>query len=142
MHTARVRRWLLFLVIFLCARIAFSQEAGCDQVQSIAKMARARSNAVLSAENKRAGDNYRARIVFAYRLFELNPRDSSAAGGLLKLIPRDDAQQSILMTLGDSLCNSENLSDMNTLARLRDAFPTGLSRAVLLVPSRMPAFVE
>jgi hypothetical protein len=104
-------------------------------------MARARSKAVLSAEKKHAGDNYRAQIVFASGLFELNPRDRNAARGLLNPIPQGDAQQAILTTLGDSLCDSEKLSDMKSLARLRDAMPTELSRAVLLVPLRMPAYV-
>jgi hypothetical protein len=104
-------------------------------------MARARSTDALSQQKKRAGDSYRAQVVFAARLFELRPKDMSAANLLLNLIPRDDAQQSTLMTLGDSLCDSELVSDMKSLGRVRDALPRDFAGAVLLVPSNMPAYV-
>jgi len=142
MKPNHVLPWLfLVAVCSISARGSFCQEATCHEIESLAKIARTRSTDALSREKRSAGDNYRAQVVFAARLFELRPRDKSAAILLLKLIPQDDAQQTILMTLGDSLCDSEVISDMKSLGRLRDALPRQFAGAVLLVPSSMPAYI-
>jgi hypothetical protein len=107
----------------------------------MAKMARASSATVLTEERNHAGNSYRAQVVFAFRLFELRPTNRDAAEALLKMIPQGDEQQAVLMTLGDSLCDSEDVADMRALGRVRDALPRDLSRAVLLASQRMPAYV-
>jgi len=119
-------------------------------------MARARSTAALQEQRARAGDSYRAQIVFAFRQFELSPKDKKAADLLLSLIPkddreqlrnltpkdRDDDQQVTLMTLGDALCDAEPFSDMNPLGSVRDKLPHEFAEAVLLVPNYMPKYIS
>jgi hypothetical protein len=105
-------------------------------------MVRARSIAALGDEKKRAGEGYRVEVVFAFRAFELHPNDRTLAGALLRLIPQDDPQQTVLMTLGDSLCDSEDMADMKALARVRDGLPRMLTKAVALAPNGMSAYVS
>jgi hypothetical protein len=104
-------------------------------------MARAKSTAQLAAEKLKAGNDYRAMVVFASRSLELQPRSRRLATLLLGLIPRDDAQQTVWMTLGDSLCGTEPLSDMRSLGRLGGNLPRDLAEAVLVVPGRLPDYV-
>lgn len=137
------RLWLLLPALHLLfAGTASPQETSCSQIRSAVRMARARSIAALADERKFAGEGYRAEIVFAFRAFELHPTDRALAGALLGLFPQDDFQENIVMTLGDSLCNSESFSEMRVLARVRDGLPRMLSSAVMLVPDRMSAYVE
>jgi hypothetical protein len=79
--------------------------------------------------------------VAAYRSFELHPKGAAETDGLLKLIPKDDTQQTVLMTLGDSLCDGESLSDMQILSEVRDGMPRALSNAVLISPGFLPSYV-
>ena len=120
----------------LCA-----QEPNCDQTAAMAGMARAKSSEAVTVAKQKAGDNYRAQVVFAARSFELRPTDKSAAVLLLNLIPQDDGQQTTWMTLGDSLCDSESVADMKALGRVGDRLPRDLAKAVLLVPDRLPGYV-
>jgi len=99
-----------------------------------------RSVAILEESNQHSGDSYRARLVFAYRSFQLH-RSRSKAEALLAFIPTDEDQQTIVMTLGDSLCDGEPLKDMETLSRVNESFASELARAVILAPKSMPAYV-
>jgi hypothetical protein len=60
---------------------------------------------------------------------------------LLNLVPQQDGQQAIWMTLGDSLCDAESMSDITSLGQLRDRLPHDLAKAVLLAPEMLPAYV-
>jgi hypothetical protein len=104
-------------------------------------MARAKSSAILASAKQKAGDSYRAQIVFAARSLELDSVANRAAVTLLNLIPHDADQQSIWTTLGDSMCSGETVSDMKSLGQLGERLPRGLARAVLLVPNRMRDYV-
>jgi len=134
---------LLSLALFLlfCGSLR-AQDENCSVVVGLGRMARAKSVAALAAEERKAGDGYRAQVVFHARLLELDPKSRRAANSLLGLIPKDEKQELVLMTLGDSLCDGESLRDMNSLDRLGQRIPSGLARAVLLVPEKMQAYVS
>ena len=123
-----------------CAALS-AQAPNCDEVAAMARMARAKSTAFLGAEKRKAGDSYRAQLVFASRLLELHPEEQQAAVLLLNLIPQGDEQQTIWMTLGDALCSGESMSDMKSLGRLGESLPRKLARAVLLVPDKLPGYI-
>jgi hypothetical protein len=135
-------KWIFafFLSISFCGLLC-AQSEKCGDISIIAKMARARSTARLIAEKTKAGESYRARVVFAARELELKASDKRAASMLLDLMPKDDDQKTIWMTFGSSLCDAEPIADMMSLGRLGDRLSRDLARAVLLVPSRMPAYV-
>ena len=118
-----------------------AEKQDCDETAALTRMARAQSSAVLALEKRKAGDGYTAGVVFASRLLELHPKDQHAAVLLLNLIPRDEKQQTAWMTLGDSLCSTEPVSDMKVLGRLSEGLPRRLAQAILLVPERLPDYV-
>jgi hypothetical protein len=120
---------------------SYSQENNCNEIASIAKMAGATSPAALSAERQQAGESYRNQVVFAARMFELQPRSKREADLLLARLPKTTAEQNAWATLGDSLCSSEPLHDMGVLAKLRDRLPHDLARAVLLAPGKMSNYL-
>lgn len=86
-----------------------AQEPNCEEVAAMARVARAKTGAAVAAERRRAGDTYRARLVFASRELELNPVGKEAAVRLVGLIPKDQQQHVVWMTLGDSLCDGAAL---------------------------------
>jgi hypothetical protein len=113
------------------------------------EMARATSTAMLTKWNRKAGDSYRAKVVFAFRVFELNPYDQHGAASILDLIPQNDEQSLIWYSFGDYLdCRaesnggSETEKEVVTLARLEVRFTNDLARAVLIVPDKMLAYVS
>jgi hypothetical protein len=133
------------LTIVLCSASCASllaQETSCSEVDSIGRIARARSSAGLVAEKQRAGKSYRVQVIFAARQFELDQRNENAAALLLGLIPQNDAQQLVWMTLGESLCDAEPVQDIMLLGRLRDRLAHDLASAVILVPKKMQAYVS
>jgi hypothetical protein len=104
-------------------------------------MAHAKTSRAVVEEKQEAGDSYRAQVVFAARSFELQPRSKSAAIALLKLIPRDDEQQLVLVTLGESLCDGESVAEMMVQSRIGERLSHDFSKAVLLVPEMLPKYV-
>jgi hypothetical protein len=132
---------LLFVVLFQASNAQDASNVPCDQVHAIARISSASSLAALAKEKQNAESSYRAKVVFAARSFELQPRNNSAAVLLLNLIPQNDAQHTVLMTLGDSLCDEESVAEMKSLGGLGDRLPHDLARAVLLVPDRLPGYV-
>jgi hypothetical protein len=108
----------------------------------MARMTHAKSSESLIVEMKKAGNSYRAHLLFASRLFELNPNSRSNAIKLLDLIPKDDAQHLVWMTFGDSFCQAESLEEMNALDKFGSRLPHDLARAVLIVPERMLDYVS
>lgn len=139
---AKVVKWIFMMALSLTStRMLSAQQVNCDQVAATARMARAKSFATLNAEKPKAGNTYRARLVFAARKFQLDPKSKHAAEVLLESIPKDDEQQTVLIELGDSLCDGESLTDMQSLARVGETLPQNLARAVLIVPEKLPAYV-
>lgn len=135
-------RVVFALSAFLVVGLSWVRAQDCGEIAGVASMARAKSMRALAEASKRAGDGYRARLVFAYRSFHLHPGGKSEAEKLLALIPADDAQEEVVLTLGGSLCDQEPLADMETLGRVRDGFGRELAKAVLLAPSFLPSYVE
>jgi hypothetical protein len=133
--------WILWVASIIFG-LGFARAQSCSEIASAAEMARARSLHTLTEASKRAGDSYRAHLVFAFRSFQLQPHNKGAAERLLRLIPVDDKQQEVLMTLGDSLCDGESLAEMTAMARVYEGFARELARAVLLVPSFLPSYVS
>lgn len=118
-----------------------AQEAACAEVDALARMASARSVAALTTWKSKAGDGYRAQVVFAYRLFELHPSDRSAALAVVELIPKNDEQHAVSATLTEGVCDARYSEDVAALSRLLDRLPHDLARAVLLQPDKLPEYV-
>ena len=141
MRAHQLVQWLIVVLCAASSEVLSAQASNCGEIVCMARMARAKSSTVLSAERQKAGDGYRAQVVFAARSFELRLGDKKAADLLLGLIPSDNAQHITWMTLGDSLCSVESVSDMKSLGGLGERLPHDLARAVLLVPDKLPSYV-
>ena len=140
------RTWIVasFCALHLCLAPCQAQsvnESSCVEISALARTARSRTLSQLIAEKLTAGNDYLARTVVASRLSELRPTDQRAAILLLDLIPQNGEQRLIWMTLGDSLCDSESISDMKSLGRLGENLPRNLAKAVLIAPDKMPNYV-
>jgi hypothetical protein len=136
---------LLAITLALCASV-FAQEPGCLETSTMGKMAGATSIATLKARKQEAGDSYRAQVIYAARMLEIDPNNKSAAELLLNLIPKDidGPQQKVWLELDElPQCPSGNLSDSDLmpLFRLQYHLPRLLARAVLLVPDKMQDYV-
>jgi hypothetical protein len=131
------------LALATIASFGFHARAqSCTEILAEAEVVRAKSMQALSQAGKRAGGGYRASLVMAVRSFQLQPRSKEAAERLLTLIPTDDAQQEVVMTLGESLCDDETVADMKALARIRDGLPRELATAVILAPNLLPSYLR
>jgi hypothetical protein len=113
----------------------------CREITAAAELARAKSLAALRDASRDAGNDYRLHLIRAFRSFQLQPRSKEAAARLLSMVPGDDAQQKIVLTLGDSLCDSESAADMKALAQVNERFARELATAVLIVPSLLPRYL-
>lgn len=131
---------LNFVIAILSVLAAHGQT--CAEITAAAEMARARSTTALLDASKHAGEGYRSRFVRAFRSFQLQPRSKESAIHLLELIPAGDEQQKTVMTLGDSLCEEESLADMKALAQVNEGLAREVARAVLLVPTLLPRYLE
>ncbi len=136
----RVAAWA-FVLIASCG-IAQAEEIKCQEVAALANVARAKSAAAIKKFELLAGTSYRVRFVVAYRSFRLSPSSKPAAQRLVNQIPKNDAERTELMTLGDRLCDGEPITDMKTLSRVRDGAARELANAVLLSPDDMFQYVE
>jgi hypothetical protein len=134
----------LYIILAGVLSPAFSlsaQTTACGEIEFISKVAHAKSSAAVRELMNYPHKNYRSKLVLAARWFDLHQKDKSAADALLDLIPTDDQQQNTWLTIGDSSCDSESLSDMESLRRLRDNLPRSLAKAVLLAPEKLQAYV-
>ncbi|MGD0682516.1 MAG: hypothetical protein ABR990_10725 [Terracidiphilus sp.] len=133
----------LAALTFLLAhgKMLSAQKPNCGEINAIARMARAISTAELAANREKAGESYRAQLVYAAKLIELAPQRQDAAVLLLNLIPKDEEQQHLLMTLGEHHCETESYHEMKMLASLEERLPRDLARAVLMVPGKIPEYV-
>jgi hypothetical protein len=147
-----VDRWLLKRAIIAAAHLTIlsglmAQEPGCLEIPQMAAMARARTVAALESAKQKAGDSYRARLIFAARMLEVDGGNKGAAESLLNLLPRDEfgPEQYVWLSL-DQLekCPSGGIpeSDLTPLFRLQYRLPRDTARAVLLVPDKMFPYVS
>ena len=105
MKTHEIASFMVALTFLLTScRILPAKKPDCGEINAIAKMARAISTAELAASKEKAGESYRAQLVYAAKLIELAPQRQDAAVLLLNLIPIDDEQQQMLMSLGEHHC--------------------------------------
>lgn len=142
MRAHRLLQWLAVVLCVASSGVLSAQEPNCGEIVAMARMAGAKSSAAVAAEKQKAGDSYRAQVVFAARSLELRPGDNKAAVLLLSLIPQDGGQHTTWMTMGDSLCSAESVADMGSLGGLGEHLPRDLARAVLLVPDKLPGYVS
>lgn len=135
--------WIVALILYwtFCA-ISSAQDLNCREVSAMARMTHAKSSESLIAEMKKAGNSYRAHVVFTSRLFELNPSSRNNATKLLDLIPKNETQQTVWVNFGESFCQAESFEEMNALDRLGSRLPHDLARAVLIVPGRMLDYIS
>jgi hypothetical protein len=130
------------LTIFLApCNALFAQKLNCGEIDAMARMARAISSGELAADRLKAGESYRARVVFAELQFEFYPQKHDVALLLLNLIPKDDNERLVVMTLGDHLCDFETPHEMKLLNQIGNHFPRDLARAVLIAPEKLPEYV-
>jgi len=136
--------WMLAALAALPACGALlALESGCVELHAMVGMANAKSTKALLTLRQRAGDGYRIKVVFAFRLFELHPTDVSAASAVLDLIPQNDEQDIVLHSLSYGLeCNTRSEEDGHALAVLGAGLPRDLARAIMLVPDKMSAYVS
>jgi hypothetical protein len=141
-----VKPLIVLIACFTLCGGSFAQESSCKETAAIGEMARAVSPVVLRALKQNAGDCYRARLIFAARMLEIDPNNKSAAADLLGLIPKDEfsPEQAVWLDLlqidqDPNRCLPD--SDLKPLGLLRDHLPRLLARAVLLVPDKMPEYV-
>jgi hypothetical protein len=104
-------------------------------------MARGQSAQTLTQLGALAGDSYPARLVFAFRMFEIDPQTDSARK-VMELIPQNRDQDSVWHSLEGSLCDHESVEDMKTLGRLQARLPHDLAKAVDLYTDKMYDFVS
>jgi hypothetical protein len=142
MKTHEVAYCVVALTFLLAScKVLPAQKPICSEIEAIAKMARAISTAELAAHKSKAGESYRAQLVYAAKLSELEPERHDAAVRLLNLVPKDDDQQRIVMTLGEHHCETESYHEMKWLEQLGEHLPRDLARAVLLVPDKIPEYI-
>jgi hypothetical protein len=142
--------WILALLASLSFNTALSaQEPNCDEIRAMAEMVKARSTSTLTEWSRKAGDSYRAKVVFAFRLFELHPTDHHAALAILDLIPQNDEQDYVWHTFGAYIeCDAgaknvtETDKDIPILAGLGGRLLRDLARAIILEPDKMFAYIS
>jgi len=137
---SRLRRVCAALTVLYLSSFSWPQETSCQEIAALSKMVRATSVETLSEARTHAGSGYRSDLVFAYRSFQLK-RDAMHAQHLLVLIPKNDFQRTIVMTLGDSLCDGEPATEMELLSGVNEGFPRELANAVLLAPTYLRTYV-
>ncbi|MGD0901648.1 MAG: hypothetical protein ABR924_01780, partial [Terracidiphilus sp.] len=62
---------VLTICLALCLMLP-AQEQGCIETSALGKMAGATSVATLNARKEKAGDSYRAQVVYAARMMEID----------------------------------------------------------------------
>jgi hypothetical protein len=116
-------------------------EAPCSAVHSWAQISTAKSVAKLTEKNANSNGEYIWNLVVAYRALQLT-KDPTRAASLLRLIPSNESDQLAIMTLGDSLCDAESVTDMQKLAAVRDGLPSEFAKAVILAPSFLYRYIR
>jgi hypothetical protein len=108
----------------------------------LARMVRANSLRILTAGTPPNDASYATRLVYTFRLFQLQPRSTENAELLLSRIPTTGDEWLTLRRLGDSLCDNETIAEMRMLSKVRDGFPRELANAVLESPRLLAQYVR
>lgn len=142
-----LKPWIVLPACFAVCGASLGQEPGCLEIARMAAMARAKSPARLKACKEKAGNGYRAQLIFAARMVEIDPGNKAAAESLLDLLPKDDedpAQAAWLDLTQLEQCASGNISsaDEVSLDTLQYHLPRLAAAAVLLVPEKMFDYVS
>jgi hypothetical protein len=122
-------------------------EPGCTEISLIAAIARAKTPSDLKLRKQNAGDGYRAQLIYAVRMFEIDPDSRTSAESLLKLLPKDrlSPEQDVCLDLVHlEACPSGGIpdSDLEPLFKLQPRLPRDAARAVILVPSMMFDYIS
>jgi len=148
MKALRFSKKVITAATFLafCAR-ASVQEPGCLEIPRMAAVARAKSVAALKSAKQKAGNSYRAELIFSARLLEIDPQNKAAANSLLSLLPKDELgpEQAVWLSLPQlEQCPSGGVpeSDLTPLFRLQYRLPRDTAKAVLLAPDKMLPYVS
>ncbi|MFY9854249.1 MAG: hypothetical protein WAK26_10285 [Terracidiphilus sp.] len=140
MHEIVIIAIVLTLFLAPCNDL-FAQKSSCGEIDAMARMAHAISSGELAANRSKAGESYRARVIFAEMEFEFYPQKHDVALLLLNLIPKDDDERHAVMTLGDHLCDFETPHEMKSLNQIGNHLPRDLAKAVLVAPEKLPEYV-
>jgi len=142
-----VKPLVVLIACFTVCGMSVAQKSNCRETAAIGEMARAVSPVVLRVLKQSAGDSYRARLIFAARMLEIDPNNKSTAADLIRLIPKDELspEQAVWLDLlqideDPNRCLPD--SDLKPLGLLQYHLPRLLARAVLLVPGKMPEYVS
>ena len=124
-----------------------AREPGCKEISLVAAIARAKTPSELKMRKQHTGDSYRAPLIFAVRMFEIDPQSRISAESLLKLLPKDDSspEEAVWLDLVHmETCPSGRFtdSDLMPLFKLQPRLPRDVARAVLLVPDRMFDYIS
>jgi hypothetical protein len=128
-------------VSLAAAAVPLWAQSSCAEVRALVAITKAKSPDALSRVKASGKVGYRADLIHAFRAFQLEPSSRAAADHLLRLTPSNEVQQTIVMTLGDSLCDAESMLEMKALSRVRDGLSVQLAAAVLLTPQHMPLYI-
>ncbi|MGD0479203.1 MAG: hypothetical protein ABSA42_03465 [Terracidiphilus sp.] len=142
-----LKSWVIFAACFTLCGALLSQEPGCLEISRMAAMARAKTPAALKASKEKAGDSYRAQLIFAARMLEIDPRNKTAAESLLNLLPKDEfgPEQTAWLDLAQlEQCPSGGpyVGESKPLDVLEYHLPRLAARAVLLAPDKMFDYVS
>lgn len=142
-----VKSWIIFAASFTLCGALLAQEPGCLEISRMAAMARATTPAALKTRKVRAGSSYRAQLIFAARMLEIDPGNKIAAESLLNLLPKDEdgPEQAAWLDLTQlEQCPSGGFyaSELDPLDALRHHLPRLAARAVLLAPDKMFDYVS
>jgi hypothetical protein len=133
-------------VLLVCwtvgAGAVVAQDAPCSSVHVLARMASTRSLLELRKLKTLSGDGYRARLIFAFRAFEIDQTGVDSASRVVALIPQNEDQNATWHTLNGMLCDHETVEEMKSLGKLQDHLPRDLAKAVDIAPDRMYDFVS
>jgi hypothetical protein len=105
-------------------------------------MARTKSSLVLRQLGSVADGGYRSKLIFAFRLFEIDQADTNSALKVIELIPRNPDQDAVWHSLEGSLCDHESVEDMRSLGSLQARLPHDLAKAIEMHPDKVYDFVS
>jgi hypothetical protein len=132
---------VVLTIFFASCNALLAQTSNCGEINAMARMAHVISSGELAAARLKAGESYRAQVVFAEMEFEFYPQKHDVALLLLNLIPKDDNERLVVMTLGDHLCDFETPHEMKSLNQIGNHLPRDLARAVMIAPEKLLEYV-
>jgi hypothetical protein len=138
---------LIKLVLIVLAAVPavpgrlLAQPLSCNEVHAIAKMANAQSSKALKRLQPAAGNSYRARLVFTFRRFEVEPTITTAPA-VLDLLPQNESHSEDWQSLSGWICDQEKDKDVKSLAKLQTRMSRDFAKAVILRPEKMFQYVS